>query len=46
LLEHLKLDYLRYEVKKGAMQAESGEFSQRSVKDIVTSQEALLEPNG
>jgi antitoxin ParD1/3/4 len=45
LLEYLKLERLRYEVKKGAIQAESGEFSRRSVKDIINSQEALLEPS-
>ena len=45
LLEYLKLEHLRYEVKKGATQAETGEFSKRSVKDIIASQEASLEAN-
>ncbi len=41
LLEYLKLERLRYEVKKGAVQAEKGEFSSRSIKDIIADQEAL-----
>ena len=41
LLEYLKLERLRYEVKKGAVQAEKGEFSSRSVKDIIADQEVL-----
>ena len=45
LLEYLKLERLRYEVSKGAVQAENNEFSQRNVKDIIASQEALLESN-
>lgn len=45
LLEYLKREHLRYEVNKGAVQAEKGEFSPRSVKDIIASQEALLETN-
>lgn len=42
LLEHLKLEQLRREVRKGAVQAEAGEFSQRSIKDIIANQEELL----
>jgi len=45
LLEHLKREQLRYELKKGAVQAENGEFSKRSVKEIIASQEALITPN-
>ena len=41
LYSDLKLERLRYEVKKGAVQAEKGEFSSRSVKDIIADQEAL-----
>ena len=46
LLEHLKLEQLRHEVHKGAVQAEAGEFSQRSVKDIIENQEVLLKSDG
>ncbi len=35
LLYQLKLDRLRAEVAKGAIQAEEGVFSNRSVQDIV-----------
>mgnify|MGYP001592410617 CR=1 FL=1 len=35
LFMQLKIDRLRDEVAKGAVQAESGDFSQRSVGDIV-----------
>ncbi len=43
LLDYLKVERLRYEVNKGAIQAESGKFSQRNVKDIISAQEALLD---
>ena len=35
LLYQLKLDRLRAEVTKGAVQAESGVFSERTVQDII-----------
>ena len=36
LLMQLKLDRLRTEVAKGAHQAEAGEFSERTVQDIIS----------
>jgi antitoxin ParD1/3/4 len=36
LLIQLKIDRLRAEVAKGAIQAENGEFSMRTIQDIVS----------
>ncbi len=36
LLMQLKMDRLRVEVAKGAIQAENGEFSTRTIQDIIS----------
>ncbi|MGB1256788.1 MAG: type II toxin-antitoxin system ParD family antitoxin [Thiolinea sp.] len=38
LVEQMKLDYLRREVAKGAVQAERGEFSEHTVDSLLNQQ--------